>query len=84
MAHDVKEAREAIAEVVDNEKLLSAICLSSDQGLQRGLTDGQESSEQHSYAKRVAAALLQSYEHQVQSVEGGLRVRFYFFSGFRL
>ena len=66
--HDVKEAQEAIAEVLDDEKALAGICLSEgepDEALREGCQPP---------SVRLAAALLSSYERQIQSVEGALRV----------
>jgi hypothetical protein len=89
LQHDVKEAREAIEEVVDDDQALAAVCLSegsaghaksgaSNGGLQRG--GGGNGGAQlpaaswHTPGMRAAAALLSSYERQVQSVEGALKV----------
>jgi hypothetical protein len=68
MQHDVKEAREAIEEVVDNDIALAAVCLSDD-GSANALAAGQQTA-----TMQLAAALLGSYERQVQSIEGALRV----------
>ena len=89
LQHDVKEAREAIEEVVDDDQALAAVCLSEgssgharsgaggNNGLQRG-TGGSSSAmpaaSWHTPGMRAAAALLSSYERQVQSVEGALKV----------
>lgn len=68
----MKEAREAIQEVVDDDKALAAVCLGQDEDdmataveLARG---------RQTPSMRLAAALLGSYERQIQSVEGSLRV----------
>ena len=69
--HDVKEAREAIQEVVDDDKVLAAVCLSdADDKDAPELTAGGRQTPR----MRLAAALLGSYERQIQSVEGSLRV----------
>lgn len=67
--HDVKEAREAIAEVLDDDKALAAVCL-SEKDAESALREGRQAP-----SMRLAAALLGSYERQIQSVEGALRVR---------
>ena len=70
--HDVKEAREAIQEVVDDDKVLAAVCLSDAEDEDaHALTAGGRQTP----SMRLAAALLGSYERQIQSVEGSLRVR---------
>ena len=69
LTHDVKEAQEAIAEVLDDEKALAAICLSEKDAF-RAVQEGRQVP-----SMRLAAALLGSYERQIQSVEGALRVR---------
>lgn len=81
--HDVKEAREAIEEVVDDDQNLAAVCLSEQQQGSPQLSGGPLTMQQHSPiaagqhtpTMRLAAALLSSYERQVQSIEGSLRVR---------
>ena len=65
----MKEAQEAIAEVLDDEKALAAICL-SEKGALQAVREGRQVP-----SMRLAAALLGSYERQIQSVEGALRVR---------
>ena len=84
----MKEAREAIEEVVDNEKALAAVCL-SEHAAGRPLdtksgdacatsntaTLASAAASWHTPGMRAAAALLSSYERQVQSVEGALKVR---------
>ena len=66
--HDVKEAQEAITEVLDDEKALAGICL-SEREPDEVLREGRQPP-----SVRLAAALLSSYERQIQSVEGALRV----------
>lgn len=67
----MKEAREAIQEVVDDDKVLAAVCLSdADDTDAPALTAGGRQTPR----MRLAAALLGSYERQIQSVEGSLRV----------
>lgn len=66
--HDVKEAQEAITEVLDDEKALAGICL-SEREPDEALPEGRQPP-----SVRLAAALLSSYERQIQSVEGALRV----------
>ena len=66
--HDVKEAQEAITEVLDDEKALAGICLSEKEP-DEALPEGRQPP-----SVRLAAALLSSYERQIQSVEGALRV----------
>ena len=66
--HDVKEAQEAITEVLDDEKALAGICL-SEREPDEALREGRQPP-----SMRLAAALLSSYERQIQSVEGALRV----------
>ena len=112
MAHDVREARSAVAEVADSDRLLAAVCLSdevegdalgggkggdgSDGGggkgaaaaaAERGLFSSPSPSSSSSSSSpspspslaatsehaRAAAALFESYERQLQSVEGALR-----------
>ena len=98
MAHDVREARSAVAEVADSDRLLAAVCL-SDEADERE-SEGKEAKEARggkeagkeevntsasttnatppslaakSEHARAAAALFESYERQLQSVEGALR-----------
>ncbi len=67
----MKEVREAIQEVVDNDKALAAICLSdAPEEYEPGMAAGGRQTP----SMRLAAALLGSYERQIQSVEGSLRV----------
>ncbi|CAL8471666.1 g11208 [Coccomyxa elongata] len=68
--HDVKEAREAIQEVVDDDKVLAAVCLSDEDDMS---TAAMLASGRQTPRMRMAAALLGSYERQIQSVEGSLR-----------
>ena len=68
--HDVKEAQEAITEVLDDEKALAGICL-SEKDPDEALREGRQPP-----SMRLAAALLSSYERQIQSVEGALRACF--------
>lgn len=70
--HDVKEAREAIQEVVDDDKVLAGVCLSDEDDMATAAT---LASGRQTPRMRMAAALLGSYERQIQSVEGSLRVR---------
>ena len=62
--HDVKEAQEAITEVLDDEKALAGICL-SEREPDEALPEGRQPP-----SVRLATALLSSYERQIQSVEG--------------
>ena len=92
MAHDVREARAAVAEVADSDRLLAAVCLSDEvesSGEEKGgggveeerrrLSPSSSSSSSSSSLAatsehaRAAAALFESYERQLQSVEGALR-----------
>ena len=90
MAHDVREARAAVAEVADSDRLLAAVCLSDEvesSGEEKGgggveeerrrLSPSSSSSSSSLAATsehaRAAAALFESYERQLQSVEGALR-----------
>ncbi len=66
--HDVKEAEEAIAGVLDDDQALAAICL-SEKDAHQAAREGRQAP-----SMRLAAALLGSYERQIQSVEGALRV----------
>ena len=68
LVHDVKEAEEAIAGVLDDDQALAAICL-SEKDADRAVREGRQAP-----SMRLAAALLGSYERQIQSVEGALRV----------
>ncbi|GMH36158.1 hypothetical protein BSKO_04026 [Bryopsis sp. KO-2023] len=71
MQYDVREARQAIAEVVDNEKVLDAICLTERQARTPDMAAGTEmGGRMH---MKLAAALLDSYERQVHTVEGALK-----------
>lgn len=72
--HDVKEAREAIAEVLDDDNALTAVCISGSE-VDRAQRQGRQAP-----SMQLAAALLGSYERQIQSVEGALRVRPWLFT----
>ncbi|DBA77137.1 TPA: hypothetical protein ACH3X1_009713 [Trebouxia sp. C0004] len=73
MQHDVKEAREAIAEVADNNAILAAVCLSEGANALDWSTTSHKPLHMQTAHMRIAAALLESYERQVQSVEGALK-----------
>lgn len=65
MRQDVMETRSAIKEVLDSDKLLAGVCL-SDKG-----SEGAPPPD----CMRAAALLLESYERQISTVEGALKVR---------
>ncbi|CAL5223414.1 g5926 [Coccomyxa viridis] len=67
LVHDVKEAEDAIAGVLDDDQALAAICL-SEKDAHQAAREGRQAP-----SMRLAAALLGSYERQIQSVEGALR-----------
>lgn len=73
MQHDVKEAREAIAEVADNNAILAAVCLTEGATALDWSTTSHKPLHMQTAHMRIAAALLESYERQVQSVEGALK-----------
>lgn len=98
MQHDVREARQAVQEVVDTDKLLRGICLTEsaarDAALHTATADDSSSAAQERKARdgpsradedehmhhvitphmRLAGGLLESYERQIHSVEGALKV----------
>eukprot|EP00884_Botryococcus_braunii_P019556 jgi/Botrbrau1/6284/Bobra.0129s0029.1 len=102
MQHDVREARQAVQEVVDTDKLLRGICLTESSAreavlaakpepthpiLQAGPRERDERADAepdqaragdrlpHAITPhmRLAAGLLEPYERQIHSVEGGLK-----------
>jgi len=76
MLFDVEETRRAIAEIVDNERLLQAVCLTEqDYGgpyLQLSENSG-GSWKAVTKDMQQASALLDSYERQVETIEGTLK-----------
>ena len=95
MLHDVRETREAIQEIVDDDKALAATCLSeaveraasasgtyaADNNLPPSIpptgwggVGPQHGGLHQTPAMRLAATMLESYERQIQSVEGALKV----------
>eukprot|EP00210_Caulerpa_lentillifera_P004414 g4211.t1 len=70
MLFDVKETREAIAEAVDNENILVALCLTEQ--IHSG-HKGDSSTNGVTKHMKLVSALLDSYERQVETVEGALK-----------
>lgn len=79
--HDVKETREAIAEIADNDKNLGMICLSEQGSMARAgdnesllpFSQGGAGPARYTNNMILAVTLLEAYERQIQSVEGALR-----------
>ena len=71
MRQDVEETRAAVKEVLDSDKLLAGLCLSERAA---GLSPGAPP-DAPTEGMREAALLLESYERQISTVEGALKVR---------
>ena len=70
MRQDVAETRDAVKEVFDSDKLLAGLCLS-----ERAVGPSPGAPDAPTEGMREAALLLESYERQISTVEGALKVR---------
>lgn len=70
MMQDVVETRDTIKDVLINEEKLSMLCLQDCDPSSSASTSRKEESI------KEAALLLQSYERQISTIEGALKVRF--------
>ena len=71
MRQDVEETRAAVKEVLDSDKLLAGLCLSERAA---GPSPGGAPPDAPTEGMREAALLLESYERQISTVEGALKV----------
>lgn len=71
LRQDVIETRDTLKQVLDTDHQLAGLCLTDLQGAEVKLGELPATSE----SMREAALLLQSYERQISTVEGALKVR---------
>ena len=69
MMQDVVETRDTIKDVLINEDKLSMLCLQ-----RHSTASGAKDAESKSACLKEAALLLQSYERQISTIEGVLKV----------